>query len=74
MTLSMFVAFLIMAALAFAGVCAIALVVRRTREGERRLKTSTFHCLKCDSVYTSQAENLTAACPNCGYKNTKLRF
>lgn len=41
---------------------------------EKMLKTSTFHCLKCDSVYVSRGGEKSKACPNCGYKNAEMKF
>lgn len=47
---------------------------RQNIDYEKIAKTSTFHCLHCDSVYTSSAGRDTAECPNCGYRNPKLKF
>ncbi len=74
MGLSAFFAFAITAALVAAG--AGAWIHTRSRKHTKELlaKSSTFHCLRCDCVYTSSASDLTAVCPKCGYKNTKLKF
>ena len=37
-------------------------------------KTSTFYCLKCDSVYVSRTGEKSKACPKCGYKNAQMKF
>jgi len=34
----------------------------------------TFHCIRCDHLYTEKAGTETAPCPNCGYNNTRLKF
>ncbi|HEX2851640.1 MAG TPA: hydrogenase nickel incorporation protein HypA [Opitutaceae bacterium] len=41
-------------------------------EGERR--KTTFHCIRCDALYTAPAGPELADCPRCGHKNTRLRF
>ena len=47
---------------------------RQNKSYERLAKTSTFHCLHCDSVYTAPANKDIMECPNCGYRNPKLKF
>lgn len=37
-------------------------------------KTSTFYCLKCDSVYVSRTGEKSKNCPKCGYKNAQMKF
>ena len=34
----------------------------------------TFHCIRCDHLYTQPAGTDTAACPKCGHVNTRLKF
>lgn len=41
-------------------------------EGERR--KATFHCIRCDALYTAAAGTDLAKCPRCAYENTRLRF
>ncbi len=41
---------------------------------EELARSATFHCLRCDSIYTAPAAAKTASCPKCGYKNSKLKF
>lgn len=41
-------------------------------EVERR-KTS-FHCVKCDHIYSAPGEIGLSVCPRCGHENAKLRF
>ncbi|MBP3525209.1 MAG: hydrogenase nickel incorporation protein HypA [Opitutales bacterium] len=74
MTLPAFFAFAVTVALVAAGAGAWIHTIGRKHIRERLAKSSTFHCLRCDSVYTSSESDLTAVCPKCGYKNTKLKF
>jgi Zn finger protein HypA/HybF involved in hydrogenase expression len=41
-------------------------------EAERR--KLTFHCIRCGQLYTAKSRRGTAACPQCGHSNTRLRF
>ncbi|MSU69538.1 MAG: hydrogenase nickel incorporation protein HypA [Opitutaceae bacterium] len=41
-------------------------------ELERR-KTS-FHCIRCDRLYTAPAGAQLCPCPRCGHENTRLKF
>jgi len=41
-------------------------------EGERR--RTTFHCIRCDRLYTARAGAELAKCPRCGHENSRLRF
>jgi len=34
----------------------------------------TFHCIRCDHLYTQKVGTATAACPKCGHINTRLKF
>ena len=38
-----------------------------------RLKT-TFHCIRCDRLYTAREARELCPCPRCGYENMRLRF
>lgn len=44
----------------------------RTFEQERR--KVTFHCIRCDQLYTGVAGVEVAKCPRCGHENTRLKF
>lgn len=44
----------------------------RTFEQERR--KVTFHCIRCDKLYTEVAGTEIAKCPHCGHENTRLKF
>ncbi len=39
--------------------------------GRRKI---TFHCIRCDHVYTAVKGTETAPCPKCGHVNTRLKF
>jgi hypothetical protein len=39
--------------------------------GRRR---TTFHCIRCDHLYAARDGAATAACPQCGHVNSRLRF
>ncbi len=41
-------------------------------EVERR--RFTFHCIRCDKLYTVKRGAEVAPCPRCGYQNTRLKF
>ncbi|MBS0664327.1 MAG: hydrogenase nickel incorporation protein HypA [Verrucomicrobia bacterium] len=41
-------------------------------ELERR--QTTFHCIKCDALYTAPAGTDLAPCPRCAHPNSRLRF
>jgi Zn finger protein HypA/HybF involved in hydrogenase expression len=41
-------------------------------EAERR--QVTFHCVRCDHLYTAKAGPETAVCPRCGHTNARLKF
>lgn len=35
---------------------------------------TTFHCIRCDHLYTMPGQAETAPCPRCGHENGHLRF
>lgn len=41
-------------------------------ELERR--RTTFHCVRCDTLYTAPSAHDLAKCPKCGHENSRLRF
>lgn len=48
---------------------------RRDREFydvERR--KITFHCIRCDCLYTEKSGAEIVPCPKCGHMNTRLKF
>lgn len=74
MSITVYFAVIIVAVLLVTGVYAGILSRKRRKEYERLARTETFHCLRCDSVYTGPAGTETKECPACGYKNPKLKF
>jgi len=44
----------------------------RRFEGARR--KSTFHCIRCDRIYTAPSGTELCPCPNCGHENAHLKF
>lgn len=45
---------------------------RRFYDAERR--RITFHCIRCDRIYTEKAGTETAPCPQCAHVNVRLKF
>jgi hypothetical protein len=41
-------------------------------EVERR--KTTFHCIRCDALYSAGAGADLCKCPKCGHENARLRF
>ena len=41
-------------------------------DAERR--KITFHCIRCDHLYTEKSGTEIAPCPKCGHPNTRLKF
>ena len=41
---------------------------------EQERRRSTFHCIRCDQLYSGESGAQLAKCPNCGYENSRLRF
>ena len=41
-------------------------------DAERR--RVTFHCIRCDHLYTEKTGTDLAKCPKCGHVNTRLKF
>jgi primosomal protein N' len=39
---------------------------------ERR--KTTFHCIRCDRLYTAPEGTELCKCPRCGHENARLRF
>jgi hypothetical protein len=44
----------------------------RNFEAERR--KATFHCIRCDALYTAPAGTELCRCPKCGHENARLKF
>jgi uncharacterized paraquat-inducible protein A len=45
---------------------------RTLYDAERR--KITFHCIRCDALYTQKPGTETAPCPRCSHPNTRLKF
>jgi Zn finger protein HypA/HybF involved in hydrogenase expression len=45
----------------------------RARYDLERRKT-TFHCIRCDRLYTAPEGTELSKCPKCGHENVRLRF
>ena len=41
---------------------------------ERERRKSTFHCIRCDRIYTAPQGTELYKCPGCGHENAHLRF
>ncbi len=41
-------------------------------EGQRR--KTTFHCIRCDQLYSAPAGTELCPCPRCGHENVRLKF
>ncbi len=39
--------------------------------GRRKI---TFHCIRCDHLYTDKPGTETATCPKCSHTNNRLKF
>ncbi len=37
-------------------------------------KKISFHCVRCNTLYTEKAGSETAPCPKCGHQNVRLKF
>lgn len=47
---------------------------RDHRRFERERRKTTFHCVRCDSLYSATGGAEVAPCPDCGHENSRLRF
>ena len=41
---------------------------------ERERRKTTFHCIRCDALYSAPAGTDLSPCPKCGHPNARLRF
>lgn len=41
---------------------------------ERERRKTTFHCIRCDALYTAPKATELARCPKCGHENARLKF
>jgi hypothetical protein len=47
---------------------------RDHRRFERERRKTTFHCIRCDTLYTARHGTELCLCPKCGYENARLKF
>jgi hypothetical protein len=47
---------------------------RDHRRFELERRRTTFHCIRCDALYTASAGTELYKCPKCGHENSRLRF
>ena len=47
---------------------------RDHRRFELERRKTTFHCIRCNTLYTEKAGTANAPCPKCGHVNTRLKF
>ena len=41
---------------------------------ERERRKTTFHCIRCDALYSAPSGTELAKCPKCGHENARLKF
>ena len=41
---------------------------------EQQRRRTSFHCIRCDHLYSLSTPAEVAACPRCGFENGRLRF
>lgn len=47
---------------------------RDHRRFDLERRKNTFHCIRCDALYTGSAGGDLAKCPQCGHDNARVRF
>ena len=47
---------------------------RDHRRFELERRKTTFHCIRCDALYTAPTGTELCPCPKCGHENGRLRF
>ena len=47
---------------------------RDHRRFELERRKTTFHCIRCDAIYSAPGSAEICKCPKCGHENTRLRF
>lgn len=47
---------------------------RDNRRFELERRKTTFHCIRCDALYTAPQGTEMCRCPRCGHENARLRF
>ena len=74
MSLSAYFAWILVSAILIVAAWSLWAAAKHRKVYEKISKTSTFYCLKCDSVYVSREGEKAKACPKCGYKNAEMKF
>jgi hypothetical protein len=47
---------------------------RDHRRFELERRKTTFHCIRCDALYSASGGAQLSRCPKCGHENSRLRF
>ena len=47
---------------------------RDHRRFELERRKTTFHCIRCDALYTARSGTELCECPRCGHRNARLKF
>jgi hypothetical protein len=47
---------------------------RDHRRFEIERRKTTFHCIRCDTLYSALGGFELCKCPKCGHENSRLRF
>jgi len=47
---------------------------RDHRHFELERRKTTFHCIRCDTLYAAPTGSELSKCPKCGHENARLRF
>jgi len=47
---------------------------RDNRRFELERRKATFHCIRCNRLYTAPVGSELSKCPRCGHENTRLKF
>ncbi|HVS51400.1 MAG TPA: hydrogenase nickel incorporation protein HypA [Opitutaceae bacterium] len=47
---------------------------RDHRRFELERRKTTFHCIRCDALYTAPSGAELCKCPKCGHENVRLKF
>lgn len=47
---------------------------RDNQRYELERRRTTFHCVRCDTIYAAPGRVELSGCPKCGHENARLRF
>jgi ABC-type xylose transport system permease subunit len=69
------------AAVLYCAIVAVVFVVvwlwydrRDHRRFDLERRKTTFHCIRCDALYSASSGTPLGKCPKCGHENARLRF